>query len=516
MAAFTSEFDEQVEELMKEFHVPGISIAIVKKDDIQAKGYGYAKLSSDDKVTADTLFDCASTSKSFTASAVALLVQDDEKFPDVHWDTPVSKLLPDDFVLADPMYTEHVTIEDILSHRSGMPRHDESYFSYRGANPDTPKSITRNLRNLPLSRPLRVEHQYCNIMYTAASYLVETLSGQSYAEFLKTRFWEPLGMTNTFHDICEVQAGNATDRLAQAYTWVKKKETYKPIPMFNQPEGTGAGCIFSCANDYAKWIQTMIKRGGPLSEESHTELRRPRSIPLEDEDDDVPFLSPALYAMGWSTESYRGIPVVAHDGSVPGFSSVMRFLPKQEWGIVVFGNSNHAWKVAEAVFKRLMDDLLRVPVDDRVDWAKYYRDLTKKWAAEAEEEKESNPYKTVPDPKLPLSVPVEALVGKYWHPGYKEITLRVADGKLRTDCFDRCTPFVIGFEHFSGTLFIAELIDLDEDDCKTPETVFEAYSDYARKQKSEFKIDSSGKVESLGIEFGDEKDPMIWFKKLDS
>jgi CubicO group peptidase (beta-lactamase class C family) len=60
-------------------------------------------------------------SKSFTAAAVALLVDDNEKYPELQWTTPVSKLLTEDFVLADPQRTENVTVEDILSHRSGMP-----------------------------------------------------------------------------------------------------------------------------------------------------------------------------------------------------------------------------------------------------------------------------------------------------------------------------------------------------------------------------------------------------------
>ena len=75
-------------------------------------------------MTADTLFDCASLSKSLTAAAVSLLVDDNEKYPEVDWSTPVSRLLRDDFVLEDPYATENVTVEDILSHRSGMPRQE--------------------------------------------------------------------------------------------------------------------------------------------------------------------------------------------------------------------------------------------------------------------------------------------------------------------------------------------------------------------------------------------------------
>jgi CubicO group peptidase (beta-lactamase class C family) len=134
MAHNSLEFEKLVLDGLVKWKVPGIAIAVIHGDEIAAKvvqitctseadayqGYGLARL-SDEKCTADTLFDCASNSKSFTAAAVALLVHDDDNYPDIQWTTPVSKLLPDDFVLSDPYYTENITIEDILSHRSGMP-----------------------------------------------------------------------------------------------------------------------------------------------------------------------------------------------------------------------------------------------------------------------------------------------------------------------------------------------------------------------------------------------------------
>lgn len=138
----TAEFDQLVQKTIEDWKVPGVAIAIVHKDEIFVKvflllnlnpkyivvkvkysgsqGYGLASCSGD-QVTADTLFDCASLSKSLTAAAVSLLVDDNKKYPGVDWSTPVSRLLRDDFVLEDPYATENVTIEDILSHRSGMP-----------------------------------------------------------------------------------------------------------------------------------------------------------------------------------------------------------------------------------------------------------------------------------------------------------------------------------------------------------------------------------------------------------
>jgi CubicO group peptidase (beta-lactamase class C family) len=88
-------------------------------DDVH-QGYGFARL-LEEKVKPETLFHCASMSKAFTAAAVSFLVDDNEKYPEIQWTTPVSKIIRDDFVLSDSIYTEYVTVEDILSHRSGLP-----------------------------------------------------------------------------------------------------------------------------------------------------------------------------------------------------------------------------------------------------------------------------------------------------------------------------------------------------------------------------------------------------------
>lgn len=84
---------------------------------MHSKAFGLAVLDPPKQCTPDTLFDLASVSKSTTAGAVALLVDDEERYPHVQWDTPMSKLLPDDFVMAEDSYTQSVTVEDVLSHR---------------------------------------------------------------------------------------------------------------------------------------------------------------------------------------------------------------------------------------------------------------------------------------------------------------------------------------------------------------------------------------------------------------
>lgn len=114
-------FDNRVKDLLLEWHVPGIALAVVKDHDIASKGFGHATIEPLKPCTPDTLFDIASCSKSLTAASVALLIEDNKNFPNVQWDSKMCDLLPDDFVMSKEEYTKDITIEDVLSHRTGLP-----------------------------------------------------------------------------------------------------------------------------------------------------------------------------------------------------------------------------------------------------------------------------------------------------------------------------------------------------------------------------------------------------------
>ena len=114
-------FTSLVTDLLKQHHIPGLSLAVVHSNEIASMGYGLANYEDNTNCTADTLFDIASSSKSLTAASVALLA-DDKKHPKVQYDALMSDLLPDDFVMSEKSYTDGVTVEDVLSHRTGMAR----------------------------------------------------------------------------------------------------------------------------------------------------------------------------------------------------------------------------------------------------------------------------------------------------------------------------------------------------------------------------------------------------------
>jgi CubicO group peptidase (beta-lactamase class C family) len=128
---------------------------------------------------------------------MSLLVDDNRKYPHVDWKTPISDLIRDDFVLEDEYATAHTTIEDALSHRTGMPRHDESYGGLYNGHKGTPRDLVRSLRYLPLTAEPRTRFQYCNMMFVVISHVIEALEGMWLGDFLRERIWKPLGMNST-------------------------------------------------------------------------------------------------------------------------------------------------------------------------------------------------------------------------------------------------------------------------------------------------------------------------------
>ncbi|THZ34575.1 beta-lactamase family protein [Aureobasidium pullulans] len=142
----------RINNLMKDFHVPGLAIAIIDGSEIRSRAFGNACLDPPTPCTPDTIFDIASCSKALTSLAVALLVENEHEFSTkVQWDSLMSSLLPDDFVLPTAEATNMVTVEDVLSHRTGLPSHDLSILSIESKHPDTSQK-TLNPENTETTR----------------------------------------------------------------------------------------------------------------------------------------------------------------------------------------------------------------------------------------------------------------------------------------------------------------------------------------------------------------------------
>ncbi|KAH7019019.1 beta-lactamase/transpeptidase-like protein [Ilyonectria destructans] len=517
MEMFRSEkFRSYVEDLMDLHHVPGLAISVVQGDEIASEGYGKASIEPPVPCTSDTLFDFASCAKSLTAASVGLLVDDNEEFPEVQYDALMSTLLQDDFVMPGVGYTEGVTVEDVLSHRTGMAAHDNSYFGPQATQPDDARSITRNLRNLPVAAPIRARYLYCNMMYTAASYLVEVKSGQSFAEFLHERFFQPLDMKSTGLQPKTARAKGFGDRIATGYHWYKDSSTYHGFQSPDCPEGQGAGSIISSVADFAKWVQALMNRKGPINEKVYQGLIRMRSFVNPNARRLKPHSSPAAYAAGLEVHYYRGHMVVGHNGTIDGFGSRFFFVPSFNFGAVIVGNSTGAGPIGTILARDLIDEVLQIPEGDRPyrqsrtpkisknrDKSVHSKQKFEKKGNTKGENKEKMPgTRDIPAKDLqPQELPLTLYTGKYWHPGYHNITVQAKGDKLFIDAMDRSMGFTLTFDHVCDQKkYTAHLSDFLEDGVESIQ--------------AEFKFED-GIVVKLGLGLELALKEMIWFARVD-
>ncbi|KAI9038708.1 alpha-amylase [Aspergillus affinis] len=446
------EFRPHVEELMRQNHVPGLSIAVVQNNIVSSAGYGHASIEPPVPCTADTLFDIASLSKSLTAASVGLLVDDDEAYPEIQYQAAMSSLLPEDFVMPSPEYTEGVTVEDILSHRSGMPAHDNSCMGVRAAQPDNARSVTRNLRNLSTAAPFRAKYLYCNMMYTVATHLIEVKTHQPFSDFLQQRFFDPLDMQSTSLQPQSARAKGHGDRIATGYLWEKKSSAYRGFQSPDCPEAQGAGSVISSANDFIKWVKALMNREGPINERVYRGLTRTRTIMDPAMRRLKPHTSPALYAAGLEVYFYRGQLMIGHLGAVAGFAGRFFFLPGLDFGAVILGNAEGTVPIGAILARKLIDTVLKVPEIDHpclltprnttsgVNTSRPRNTgKNKKATSKAEKEKHDKPQ--------PQGFPLQAFVGTYHEPGYHQLTVEIKDERLFIDATDRSFGFTLTFEY---------------------------------------------------------------------
>lgn len=320
--------------------------------------------------------------------------------------------------------------------------------SPRAARPDDAKSVTRNLRNLDTAAPVRSKYMYCNMMFTAAAYLVEELSGTKFADFLHDRFFQPLGMTLTNLQPFRARQKGLSELIATGYTWDERLSAYTEIQCLDCPEAQGAGSIITCAADYIKWIKALVNQEKPISEAAYRGLLRQRTLMNPDADNLSPRTSPDVYAAGLITYYYRGFLVVCHPGGVPGFGSHIFFLPEFKFGGVIFTNSLDGQRVAITLASELIDELLNVPAVERLDGVKA-GSLAQQDTGEAEGPPARCQSQSVATERQRQVFPLTAYIGTFTNAGYHTLEVVIRHNKLYIDASDRSMGFTLEFEHVS-------------------------------------------------------------------
>ncbi|KAM3471269.1 hypothetical protein MY5147_005947 [Beauveria neobassiana] len=344
-----------------------MSVGVVDGDNAYAEGYGYAVI-PEVPATADTLWYGASTTKSQVAALLSHLINSGNhsaSFPR-GWETPVSSIIRDDFVMQDEWATAHVTLNDIVSHRSGLGRHDFGLLRVRDGKQLLPRDVTRNLRNLAMTAEPRVQWSYSNYMYIALGHVLETVTGQWLGHALRDMLWAPLGMDSTYFDL--VDALQAPQRLAAGYVWDEATGNYTSVDYMNVTAFSAAGAVISNAKDYVKWLRCLLYHTVPLSEETHRDMQKPRIVLDENGGMTGDKMATTLYGLGCLRTMIHGKTVFFHPGGMHAYGTHLAWLPEIRFGVATFGNTamTSNWQQLDVIY-RLIEDKLGIATDERIN-----------------------------------------------------------------------------------------------------------------------------------------------------
>ena len=411
--------DAYVERVLRDWEAPGMAVAVVKDDRVVlARGYGVRRLGEPEPVDEHTLFAIASTTKAFTAAALAMLVDEGR----LRWDDRAADVLPG-FQLSEPYASHEIRVRDLLSHRSGLPRGDALWY----ASPFDRAEVLRRVRLLDPTSSFRAAYGYQNIMFVAAGELVLAVTDTSWDEFLRARIFEPLGMRRTRTSVRGLEAlGN----LATPHGMID--DAVVPIAWRNFDNVGGAGSIVSSVHDMAQWIRLQLGDGvyegrRLLSDSAIREMRTAQTAIRTGRDDERVFPETHLraYGLGWFLEDYRGHLLVRHSGSLDGMRTHVVLLPEEKLGVVVMANLAES-RIPQAVAWYVIDRYL--PPRER-DWsavlleeARHDRARADSATQRLEAERRQD---TAPTHQLP------ELTGRYESALYGTALVELRDGQLR-------------------------------------------------------------------------------------
>ncbi len=407
--------DGYVEKARADWQVPGVAVAVVKDDRlVYAKGFGVREAGKSGVVDADTIFAIGSATKAFTGAALAMLV--DEK--KIAWDGIVHDYLPA-FALHDPYATEHATVRDLLSHRTGFVSGSGWLWTGSGFDRD---EIIRRLRFQTESAGFRNRFLYANEIYTTAGEIVPAVTGTSWDDFIARRLFGPLGMTRSRTSTTAI---SGLSNVASPHGMIDGKIVSFP---YRQVDNVGgAGAIDASARDMAQWVRLQLGDGvyegkRLIGSAALAETRTGQSLPGAGR-----LVSPvstfAEYGFGWILGDYRGRKVVEHMGGVDGMMCIVAMIPEEHLGVVVLTNML-PHQLPAAVELKVFDAFLG---GGDTDWSAVLKAQTDK--AKAEAGKRQAGVAASAGLAMP-ALPLDRYAGIYTSDLYGTATVTVSDGAL--------------------------------------------------------------------------------------
>ncbi|MES2198757.1 MAG: serine hydrolase [Chlamydiota bacterium] len=402
--------DELISKALERFRIPGVAVGIVIDGKVVlAKGYGLRDQSQELPVTENTLFAIGSCSKAFTTFALGQMVDDGI----IAWNDPVIKYLPE-FRLKDVYATHHLTIKDLVTHRSGLPDHTLVWY---GSRFDRAELLSR-LQYLELTSDLREKFQYNNLMYAVAGLLIERVTGQSWEATVQSRIFTPLEMA---HSNFSVEDSQKSTDFSLPHT--EKDEKSQAIPFRYLSNIGPAGSINSSVKDMTKWIRMQLSEGSLegkhlINKETLKEMHTVQvSVPSYPDKEPYVF----GYGLGWRTGLYKGHYGVSHGGGIDGFISSILIFPKEKTGIIVLTNSRSSPFFAGSIAYGIADLMMDLKEED--------------WLARIEEDGKAMKAALLGNVEVEIaaSTPIRSLddyIGEFENQGYGTIRISLDNANL--------------------------------------------------------------------------------------
>jgi CubicO group peptidase (beta-lactamase class C family) len=390
--------------------VPGVAIAVVAGNEtVFVGGFGYRDLHQRAPVDADTIYPIASTTKSINAALLGMLVDEGK----LSWDAPIHSYLPW-FRLKDPLASQQVTLRDLVTMRTGLPRHDWLWME----NPIDRAAVAERLRHLDASAGFRERFQYNNLTVTTSGYIAEVVTGKSWEDLVQERILTPLGMLRT--GFAASISGNCT----LGYHENDRRELLVSKRLACEVTGPSGGVIHSSVNDMTRWISFNLNGGRAngkqlISPHTFREIQLPQMTTGNDPSARKPN---STYAIGWSVDTYNGCRRISHGGYLHDVHSEVALFPRENIGIVSFVNFGApmlALLVVEHVFDLLMGLRPVNSVKDKL--AEYENSIVRTREHHARTPRKDN---TAPSHSL------GGYAGRYVNPAYGAIDIALSGAEL--------------------------------------------------------------------------------------
>lgn len=420
---------------LKEWDVPGMSVAIVKDGKVVfSKGYGVKESGKPDKADENTLYAIASNSKAFTTTSIAMMVKEGK----LSLDDKVRKFLPY-FELYDSYVSQDITIRDLLCHRVGFETFSGDAIWYLSDNLSA-EDIIRRAKHLPQSYNFRAGYGYSNIMYIAAGEVMKKINGKSWGVTIQDRIFTPLAMDRSVTTSKDIgKKGNFATPHALA------ENKHSPIAWEDWETIAAMGGIISSANDMAKWMIFNLNNGIAekdtfLTPQLRNTLWTPHNVFTVNHTDDNFDTHFRGYGLGWDLSDYKGKMRVGHTGGYSGMLSIVALIPDEKLGVVVLTNGMKGGLMG-AITNYTIDAFLNVK---ERDWSTENL-ATAKRIQQADtrisDREKAHVLNTKP------SVPLEKYVGTYLADIYGNIEVKKEGDKLRV-YFEHSNRFNATLEHW--------------------------------------------------------------------